>query len=631
MNSIMLGANESSVFSENAELRAKNELLSQENTRILAQWEQDKAVLEKLRRELEYYLDIIGVHSKVLRASDKLTLVKLHREMEEHGASTDEKNADKGYHDVSIRSLAEKTGQSANTVSHAVNRISDIGLISKRLEKEHISTNAKGKDKYLSHVKVKPEAILPFPSLYSVDDDHANKQGGARVKRCSNPKCNSVNLVVCKETKCRDCGAILDYEEFEVNDPKLIVKEQEQAQIVRIEAIVSPPEVFQDEIFEEEPEEPTFFDPENSNLIDSSALKELPQDETFLPTIEDILPSVSTGGGVMIDLSPAPASKIFQLEKSWIEQFENFGNIPLEMQAAKRWALCRFEQEAGKKKKSKVPYKADVHAKVFQPAKSNDAKSWSSFNDAITLFYQSHDESWKVPFDGIMFASGDGWIFTDQDVDKESGELASAAHERLLPTYTEWSLNGGIHQITHGVIPQKRHLKDFEIYDTAQFIMVTGDRFEDMPHEVEYCQEQLTALYEKVIPTQPRNRKEATPPCVYAPMRGSQAEIEQITLHKATNAANAHRFIPLWNGDYSRYPSQSEGDAALCAMLAYWSDYNPVVIDSLYRQSQMCNRQKWDEIHNAKRQTYGEMTIEELAMKNKGRRDCTESTLDMAV
>ena len=78
---------------------------------------------------------------------------------------------------------------------------------------------------------------------------------------------------------------------------------------------------------------------------------------------------------------------------------------------------------------------------------------------------------------------------------------------------------------------------------------------------------------------------------------------------RASIVRNAKKFDRLWNGDASLwtgegaiYPSQSEADAALCALLAYWTQRDAARIDRLFRLSGLM-REKWN------RRDYRERTI----------------------
>ena len=66
---------------------------------------------------------------------------------------------------------------------------------------------------------------------------------------------------------------------------------------------------------------------------------------------------------------------------------------------------------------------------------------------------------------------------------------------------------------------------------------------------------------------------------------------------------NGEKFCKLFDkGDFSDYGSQSEADAALCALLAFRAGPDPEMIDAVFRQSALY-RDKWD------REDYRDATI----------------------
>ncbi len=63
----------------------------------------------------------------------------------------------------------------------------------------------------------------------------------------------------------------------------------------------------------------------------------------------------------------------------------------------------------------------------------------------------------------------------------------------------------------------------------------------------------------------------------------------------------------LYNGDVSRYgEDDSRADLALCSYLAFWTNNDLQMMDSLFRKSGLM-RPKWDERRGS--QTYGAMTL----------------------
>ena len=71
----------------------------------------------------------------------------------------------------------------------------------------------------------------------------------------------------------------------------------------------------------------------------------------------------------------------------------------------------------------------------------------------------------------------------------------------------------------------------------------------------------------------------------------------------AKNAANGEKFLALWSGDTSGYPSHSEADLALCNLLAFWTAGDPQRMEELFSQSGLA-REKW-----RNRPDYRERTI----------------------
>jgi putative DNA primase/helicase len=84
---------------------------------------------------------------------------------------------------------------------------------------------------------------------------------------------------------------------------------------------------------------------------------------------------------------------------------------------------------------------------------------------------------------------------------------------------------------------------------------------------------------------------------------------DEAVLKKARNSKNGDKFQRLYSGDWSGYPSHSEGDLSFCNQLVFWCGNNPAQIDSIFKTSGLF-RPKWNEKHSGNGQTYGEMTIQ---------------------
>jgi len=84
-------------------------------------------------------------------------------------------------------------------------------------------------------------------------------------------------------------------------------------------------------------------------------------------------------------------------------------------------------------------------------------------------------------------------------------------------------------------------------------------------------------------------------------------------LDLARNAKNGAKFTALFDrGDFGGYKSQSEADAALCAMLTFWTKGDEGRADRLFRQSALFRPEKWDSVR-VKGATYGTATLARVA------------------
>lgn len=273
--------------------------------------------------------------------------------------------------------------------------------------------------------------------------------------------------------------------------------------------------------------------------------------------------------------------------------------------------------------RAKVPYQP--WGRKPQKAKSNDAATWGTYDQARRLYEDSVKYGYKEAFDGIGFMCTGEFTVVDYDHCIEAGQVSEKVTAQMcrIDSYAEVSYSGtGIHQIAIGKVPREIGVKrSVEMYDHARFMTWTGKHIIGTPATIEQRQAQLTALFEEIAPEKHEFHAFENLQNVEldAPAQAHDSYIITISddevLQKASNAANGAKFTALFNGDWSGYPSQSEADLALCIMLAYWSDANVHTIDSLFRKSGLM-RDKWDEKHGTRTEgdkqipvTYGDMTI----------------------
>jgi len=286
--------------------------------------------------------------------------------------------------------------------------------------------------------------------------------------------------------------------------------------------------------------------------------------------------------------------------------------LPEELRKRDQWVCWKEEPRDGKPTKIPVTPGSDAFAS------STDPETWASFETALEYADTGN-------------ADGIGFVFTDDDpivgVDlddcrnPESGDVDDTALDIIerLDSYTEISPSGtGFHVLIKGELPDGRNRRgSIELYDTARFFTVTGDRLEDTLPRVARRQDALVAVHrEYVQDTDPnpehesenrrsRNETETTGSVAYTDVDLEDEEL----LERAQNASNGEKFERLWRGSTAGYESQSEADMALCCLLAFWTGGDHQQIDQLFRQSGLL-RDKWDEVHYADGSTYGEKTIE---------------------
>lgn len=179
--------------------------------------------------------------------------------------------------------------------------------------------------------------------------------------------------------------------------------------------------------------------------------------------------------------------------------------IPDALTSRDQWVVWRAEQRGDKT--TKVPY----NARTGQLAKSDDADTWASYNDAVGA---------AVDFDGIGYVFSPNDPFTGIDLDDciADGEVAPWAKTILLSlnSYSEVSPSGtGIKVWVEGTTPTSAKPRkekipvdlipadvpgSIEIYSTTRFFTVTGWHVEDMPREIQIGNGALTALYERLRP-----------------------------------------------------------------------------------------------------------------------------------
>mgnify|MGYP000972769020 CR=1 FL=1 len=239
-----------------------------------------------------------------------------------------------------------------------------------------------------------------------------------------------------------------------------------------------------------------------------------------------------------------------------------FENIPGELKAQKIWVMWRGvpkTQNDGTIRYTKPPMQPNG-----RPASSTDKSTWSSFS-RVKEAYE------KGGWDGIGIMTIHPYVSYDQDhcVDPENG-LNDSAIEDLddLNTYCEISPSGtGVRAFAKGKKPGEECKRgDFEMYDHARFMTVTGHTIEDYPTNIRENQEGIDKVYARRLENSQEKRGER--------LEESDEETgltDEEIVEKAMNASNRNKFKRLYNGSQRGYHSPSEADLAFCCELAFWT------------------------------------------------------------
>ncbi len=254
---------------------------------------------------------------------------------------------------------------------------------------------------------------------------------------------------------------------------------------------------------------------------------------------------------------------------------------------------------------TKVPF----DPRTGQRASCADPATWAPFEDAVTGYRRGG-------YDGIGLQLARPFVGVDLDGCRhpDTGQLTPWAVDvvRELATYTEISPSErGLHLLATGTLPGGwRRLSDphIEAYDSGRFFTVSGQHLAGTPLSVLDRADALAVWHTRLDGQRPQ-ASGAPVPQVPSPWHASETLTDLQLLERAMSAANGATFERLWYGAWhGAYPSQSEADLALCALLAFWTGRDAARIDYLFRASGLY-RPKWDAVHFADGRTYGERTV----------------------
>lgn len=229
-------------------------------------------------------------------------------------------------------------------------------------------------------------------------------------------------------------------------------------------------------------------------------------------------------------------------------------------------------------------------------ASSTDSTTWSDFDSAcraaiergLGIGYVLHKDD---PFTCIDFdvCNEESQKRKGQPIDREEwtteAEMADFwKYAQEIGSYTEKSLNGGLHIWVRAETVKGYKRKPLEIYSQGRYILCTGIAVIDCP--IEDRQDEVTRLAAHMD-----DDKLDTVSIVLEEIPPEHDD--DTILAKARDAANGDKFKALWAGDWKAmgYGSQSEADFALLGILTFSSPSNAQV-RRLFRLSGLGQRKK---------------------------------------
>ncbi len=268
--------------------------------------------------------------------------------------------------------------------------------------------------------------------------------------------------------------------------------------------------------------------------------------------------------------------------------------IPRELQAYKQWVNWIRPHCALRK----LPI-CPVTRKL---ASCTDPGTWGTYGQVIAT------RAWFGHMGiGFVFTPEDPYVGIDLDHSLTAGgEVESGACEIVakLNSYTEWSPSGqGLHVLVKASLSDRsgRRSQGIEVYSSGRYFTITGSHVDGTPTTIENRQAEILQL---VAALDRKSRSVPEPPRYSAPITQSDEEL----VRSAEQAKNGAKFRRLWAGDTSDYDGDhSRADAALCSLLAYYTNGDQARIDRLFRSSGLY-RQKWD--RPTAGSTYASITIQ---------------------
>lgn len=265
-----------------------------------------------------------------------------------------------------------------------------------------------------------------------------------------------------------------------------------------------------------------------------------------------------------------------------------------ELKQKKIWLCWNYEEKKGKK--TKVPCSVSgVHIGTNEEYEG----MWVTFEEAQRAKAENN-------YAGIGFVIPKGYFFIDIDHKPLTDPFVKLMIDRFN-SYTEYSPSGtGIHiygkceyeQIPKITEKNGKTKLDPAFYlknpnnDTEQYIGGLTNRFATYTENA-ILAEPLKECTAAVLITLDKDMRKKEKKRYSEKRDGDDGECFDIVAN-LRKQKNGEKFSQLYDrGDISGYGTQSEADAALCALIAFRAGPNPNAIDNVFRTSALY-REKWE-------------------------------------
>lgn len=274
-------------------------------------------------------------------------------------------------------------------------------------------------------------------------------------------------------------------------------------------------------------------------------------------------------------------------------------NIPEELKQLKQWVIWKAEWNEDRKVFEKIPYRSNGKYR----ADSTKPISWGTFEKVLEAYDNGIGEGI-----GFVLTETDPYTCIDIDGLDSVDVLPDLAQEIVNTSYAELSPSGnGVHvwvRFAHNSkeYKNKNTQLGYEIYSDKRFITFTGEALNALPINEG---SEIESFIEKVFKRE-QMKPMQTPQLQSDIRKSSLSEVEILNI--AENSKTGARFKSFMYGGWEQtYPSQSEADMAFCNDLAFWTNCDYYMMDSIFRRSSLM-REKWDRKQNST--SYGDETLQ---------------------